>query len=191
MRILIVEDDADCSDMLQEMLERVGHQVTPARNGIEGWEKFQLGDFSVLISDWAMPGLGGIELCRRVRAAERQDYCYIILLTALTGKSNYIEAMKAGADDFISKPFDPDELKARLIAAERIVRLKEHLKRLEGVLPTCMYCKKIRDDSDAWVGIEEYISKRTEASFTHGVCPDCYNNFVQPQIEGMKPGRGN
>jgi len=116
MRILIVEDDADCCEVLQELLERSGHQVTPAKNGLDGWEKFQLGDFSVLISDWVMPGLGGIELCRRVLAAERQDYCYIILLTALTGKANYIEAMNAGADDFMSKPFDPDELKARLIA---------------------------------------------------------------------------
>jgi phosphoserine phosphatase RsbU/P len=187
MRILIVEDDIDCSEMLCELLEHGGHQVVGATNGLEGWEKFQGGDFSVLVSDWVMPELDGLELCRRIRAAETQDYCYIILLTALTGKANYIEAMTAGADDFMSKPFDPDELKARLIAAERIVRLKEQLKRLEGVLPTCMYCKRIRDHRDAWVGIEEYITKRTAASFSHGVCPDCYNTVVKPEIERMKP----
>ena len=86
MRILIVEDDVDGSEMLQELLEQGDHQVVAARNGLEGWEKFQAGDFSVLISDWVMPEIGGIELCRRVRAAER-DYCYVILLTALTGKA--------------------------------------------------------------------------------------------------------
>jgi sigma-B regulation protein RsbU (phosphoserine phosphatase) len=187
MRILIVEDDIDGSATLQELLERDGHEVAAAANGLEAWQKFQGGNFSVLISDWAMPELGGIELCRRIRAAELQDYCYIILLTALSGKANYIEAMNAGADDFISKPYDPDELKARLIAAGRIVRLKEHLKRLEGVLPTCMYCKRIRDHREAWIGIEEYITKRTAASFSHGVCPDCYNTVVKPEIDRAKP----
>jgi phosphoserine phosphatase RsbU/P len=187
MRILIVEDDASCSETLGELLEHGGHQVVAARNGLEGWQMFQGGDFSALISDWVMPEIDGIELCRRIRAAETQNYCYIILLTARTGKANYIEAMNAGADDFMSKPYDPDELKARLIAAERIVRLKEQVKRLEGVLPTCMYCKRIRDHRDAWVGIEEYITKRTAASFSHGVCPDCYNTVVKPEIDRAKP----
>jgi phosphoserine phosphatase RsbU/P len=186
MRILIVEDDVDSSEMLQVVLEQSGHEVVSASNGLEGWQKFNSGDYSVLISDWLMPEVDGLELCRRVRAAEKQGYCYIILLTALKRKTSYIEAMNAGADDFISKPYDPDELKARLIAAERIVRLKEHVKRLEGVLPTCMYCKRIRDQRDAWVGIEEYITKRTAASFSHGVCPDCYDNVVKPEIDRMK-----
>src|SRR5438477_317578 len=80
MRILIVEDDVNGSETLQELLELGGHQVVAAANGLDGWEKFQGGHFSVLISDWVMPEIGGIELCRRVRAAGMQDYCYIILL---------------------------------------------------------------------------------------------------------------
>jgi phosphoserine phosphatase RsbU/P len=187
MRILIVEDDFDSNEMLQVVLEQDGHEVVSARNGLDGWEKFNRGHFSVLISDWLMPEVDGIELCRRIRAADKPNYCYVILLTALKGKANYIEAMNSGADDFISKPYDPDELTARLIAADRIVRLNEHVKRLEGVLPTCMYCKRIRDQRDTWVGMEDYITKRTEASFSHGVCPECYDTVVKPEIERMKP----
>src|SRR5688572_19078336 len=110
MRILIVEDDYDSSEMLQVLLEQDGHEVVAARNGLEGWEKFNRGNFSVLISDWLMPEVDGIELCRRVRAADKPNYCYFILLTALKGKANLLEAMNAGADDFIPKPYDPDEL---------------------------------------------------------------------------------
>lgn len=187
MRILIVEDDIDSSEILRVLLERDGHEIVLARNGLDGWEKFNGGDFSVLISDWLMPEITGIDLCRRIRAAGKPNYCYVILLTALKGKGNYLEAMHAGADDFISKPYDPDELKARLLVAERIVHLKEHIKRLEGVLPTCMYCKRIRDSHDVWVGIEQYIAQRTEASFSHGVCPDCYEAVVKPEIDRLKP----
>ena len=187
MRILIVEDDIDLREMLQILLSQEGHQIDAVENGNEAWEAFNKRDYSVVISDWLMPELDGLELCRRVRAADKPHYTYVILLTALQGKANHIEAMRAGVDDFMSKPYDPDELKARLMVADRIVRLQDHVKRLEGVLPTCMYCKKIRDHSDRWVGIEQYITQRTEASFSHGVCPDCYETMVKPEIDGLRP----
>ena len=189
MKILIAEDDPDSQDLLALTLELEGHTVTRAAHGLEALELFQKEQesFPLIISDWLMPEMDGIQLCREIRALNRAPYPFILLLTALQGKANYLEGIHAGADDFMSKPYDPDELKARLIAAERIVRLKEHLKRLEGVLPTCMYCKRIRDHRDAWIGIEEYITKRTAASFSHGVCPDCYNTVVQPEIDRMKP----
>ena len=109
----------------------------------------------------------------------------MILLTVLKGKANYLEAIAAGVDDFVSKPYDPDELKARLLVAERIVRLQAHVRRLEGVLSTCMYCKKVRDENKVWVDIEEYITQRSEASFSHDVCPDCYAERVKPEIRGQ------
>ncbi|HYR87403.1 MAG TPA: response regulator [Terriglobia bacterium] len=186
MRVLIVEDDTDSREMLRILLERDGLEVTCATNGREALDALSLSTFSVIISDWLMPELDGVELCRTVRAADMAHYCYIILLTALRGKARYLEAMNAGADDFVTKPYDPEELRARLVVAERIVRLQEHVRRLEGVLPTCMYCKKIRDDHDVWVAIEQYITQRTEASFSHGVCPECYQSVVKPELDRIR-----
>jgi sigma-B regulation protein RsbU (phosphoserine phosphatase) len=187
VRILIVEDDFYSRDMLEVMLGMDGHEVVSAGNGEEGWAAFQKKNFAVVISDWLMPETDGLELCRRIRAFETARYSYVILLTALKGKSNYLEAMRAGADDFVSKPYDHDELRARLLVAERIVGLQDRVKRLEGVLPTCMYCKKIRDEASNWVHIEQYITERTQASFSHGVCPDCYHKVVKPEIDRIRP----
>jgi phosphoserine phosphatase RsbU/P len=187
MHILIVEDDSDAREMLQVLLQQDGHEVDAAVNGEEGWRLFQNNEFSVVISDWLMPETNGLELCRRIRASETLRYCYIILLTALQGKANYLEAMNAGTDDFMPKPYDPEELRARLVVAERIVRLQDRIKHLEGVLPTCMYCKKIRDERNHWTSIESYISQRTDASFSHGVCPDCYETVVKPELDRIRP----
>jgi sigma-B regulation protein RsbU (phosphoserine phosphatase) len=187
MRILIVEDDLDARDMLHVLLELEGHDVATAENGKAAWNLFQKENYSLVISDWLMPELDGLELCRLIRASETTRYCYVILLTALEGKANYLQAMRAGTDDFITKPFDPDELRARLLVAERIVGLQDRVKRLEGILPTCMYCKKIRDEDSHWVSIENFISQRTEASFSHGVCPSCYQDFVKPELDKLSP----
>jgi phosphoserine phosphatase RsbU/P len=186
MKILIVEDDFDARDLLQVMLGLDGHEVVAAVNGEDGWAKFQDEHFSVVISDWLMPETDGLELCQRIRSSETTRYSYFILLTALQGKSNYLEAMRSGADDFVSKPYDADELRARLLVAERIVGLQHRMKHLEGILPTCMYCKKIRDERDQWVNIEQYITQRTEASFSHGVCPVCYENVVKPELNRIR-----
>ncbi len=189
MRILIAEDDADSRDMLATMLENAGHQVVCAENGRQAWEIFEKDSISVVISDWLMPELSGLELCARIRSADRPKYSYVILITALRGKNEYLRAMGAGADDFVSKPYDPDELVARLMVADRIMKLQDRVKRLEGVLPTCMYCKKIRDrekGTEVWTGIEDYIAQRTAASFSHGVCPDCYEQVVKPELSRLR-----
>jgi DNA-binding response OmpR family regulator len=183
MRILIVEDNADAREMLLTVLQSDGHDVFSATNGEEAWRMCQAAGFPVVITDWLMPDIDGLELCRRIRASESPHYSYVLLLTALQGKANYLTAMTAGVDDFMGKPWDADELRARLIVAERIVGLQNRVKRLEGVLPTCMYCKRIRDEGGRWVNIEQYISQRTEASFSHGVCPICYDEIVKPELD--------
>src|SRR5579883_673095 len=159
MKILVVEDDRDAREMLQVLLQLDGHEVSVAVDGEEGWRAFERENFPVVISDWLMPDMDGLELCRRIRSKESTRYSYILLVTALHGKANYIAAITAGADDFMSKPYDADELRARLIVADRIVGLQDRVKRLEGVLPTCMYCKKIRDEGSRWVNIEQFISQ--------------------------------
>jgi DNA-binding response OmpR family regulator len=185
MRILVVEDDFDAREMLQILLRMEGHDVVTARNGVEGWKAFQDGRFSVVLSDWLMPEADGLELCRKIREQETARYTYIVLVTALQGKSLYLESINAGADDFVSKPYDPDVLRSRLVVAERIVKLQNRVKHLEGILPTCMYCKKIRDESDRWISIERYISQRSKASFSHGVCPECYEGIVKPELDRL------
>jgi len=186
MKILVVEDDTDSRETLRLLLELDGHYVVSAQNGREGWQAFGLGQFPVVISDWLMPEMDGLELCRRIRAAPRASYSYVILVSALKGKSSYLQGMAAGADDFISKPYDPDELKSRLIVAERIIGVQDRVKHPEGILPTCMYCKKIRDDQNEWIGIEAYISKRSQASFSHGVCPTCYETVLKVELSRLK-----
>jgi phosphoserine phosphatase RsbU/P len=139
-----------------------------------------------LISDWMMPDINGLELSQRIRSAGRTRYTYIILLTVLGGKESYLEGMDAGADDFMTKPFDKDQLGSRLRVAERVLALQEEVRQLEGLLPICMYCKKIRDEKEQWSQIEQYIDARTDASFSHSICPDCYDTEVIPELEQMR-----
>jgi signal transduction histidine kinase len=131
MRILIAEDDTTSRMILAEVLAQLGHEVVTAVDGQEAWTIFNREHVPLVISDWMMPDLDGIELTRRIRAENRARYTYVILLTALGGKENYLEAMRAGADDFASKPLDSDQLHARLRVAERILGLQRELVQLE------------------------------------------------------------
>src|SRR2546428_2796139 len=107
------------------MLEKLEYQVVATENGKQAWEVFRRGRFRLVISDVLMPEIDGLELCRRIRTHKQPKYTYIIIITALIGKKDYLEGMEAGADDFVTKPFDPNELKARLRVAERIIALQE------------------------------------------------------------------
>lgn len=125
MKVLIAEDDRDSRELLAWMLEKLGYQVVAATNGKEAWDAYRKGRFRLVISDVLMPEIDGLELCRRIRKHKQSKYTYIIVITALIGKKDYLEGMEAGADDFVTKPFDPDELKARLRVAERIISFQE------------------------------------------------------------------
>jgi DNA-binding response OmpR family regulator len=125
MKVLVAEDDRDSRELLSWLLQKLGYQVIATENGREAWEAYRKGSFRLVISDLLMPDMDGLELVRRIRSVKQAKYTYVILLTALIGKKDYLEGMDAGADDFITKPFDPDELKARLRVADRIVALQE------------------------------------------------------------------
>ena len=183
MNLLLAEDDAVARRTLSAVLKGLGYEVTQAEHGGEAWANLQLGYFPMVISDWQMPEVDGPELCRRMRARATDRYSYFLLVTATGGKKRYLEGMEAGADDFITKPIDIDELRARLKAAERILGLRHHVQQLEGLLPICAYCKRIRDASEKWESIERYVEARSEAQFSHEYCPDCYEKYVRPQIE--------
>lgn len=127
MRVLIADDDPVSRILLQSFLEKWGYQVVAARDGEEAWKLFQAGDFPLVISDWMMPVLDGIGLVRRIRDSERPRYVYTILVTAKSRKEDLVLGMDAGADDFLTKPFDRDELRVRLREGERIIGLETKL----------------------------------------------------------------
>jgi len=127
MKLLIADDEAISRRLLQSYLERWGHEVVAAQNGAEAWQLFAAGDFPIVISDWVMPELDGVELIRRIRASQRPGYVYTMLVTSKSQKEDLVEGMEVGADDFVTKPFDRDELRVRLRAGERIIQLEQNL----------------------------------------------------------------
>ncbi|MEP6572204.1 MAG: response regulator [Gemmatimonadota bacterium] len=187
MKILIAEDDAVARRVLEASLTKLGHSVITAVDGAQAWEYFQVQEVDVVITDWMMPNVDGIELCRRMRAHPRARYVWVVMLTALGGKTCYLEGMEAGADDFVTKPVDRPALEARLRVAARVLGLQAEVKQLEGLLPICSYCKRIRDESDQWSQVEQFIQHRTAAQFSHGICPSCFESHVRPQLESMPP----
>lgn len=182
MKILIAEDEPVSRQVLQSILAAAGHSVTAAKDGVEALDAWRLTQARIVISDWAMPEMDGLDLCRHIRDEVHDRYTYYILLTGRSGRESYLTAMDAGIDDFITKPVDGDELKARLRVAERILGLRKRMDDLEGLLPICAYCKRIRDDQEQWSGLEGYIEQRSRAEFSHGVCPDCYAKYLEPKL---------
>jgi len=174
VRILIADDDRASTVMLGRTLERWDFQVVVAYDGAAAWEHIS-GDQppALAIVDWMMPGIDGIELCRRIRAASLPSPVYVILLTARNTRQDLVAGLEAGADDYLTKPFDPDELRARIHVGQRTLALMASLRQLTGLLPICSYCKRIRSDHDYWEQVENYISEHTDAQFSHGICPDC------------------
>jgi signal transduction histidine kinase len=134
MRILIADDEPVSRRLLQSHLHKWGYEVTAVGDGAEAWRLFEAGDFPIVITDWTMPEVDGAELIRRIRAAPRPSYVYTVLLTARSQKEDLVEGMEAGADDFLTKPFDRDELRVRLRAAERILGLEHSLAEQNRVL---------------------------------------------------------
>jgi DNA-binding response OmpR family regulator len=182
---LIAEDHAASRRLLAAILESMGHEAEVAADGEEAWTKLSAQPFGLLISDWMMPGLDGLELCKRVRARKSAAYTYVILVTAKVAKEDYRAAMAAGVDDFITKPFEGDYLESRIKVADRILTLQHAVVQLEGLLPICSYCKRIRDAEDRWIPIDSYVHARAPVEFSHGMCPTCYQEKVEPELKRL------
>ena len=194
MKVLLVDDDPVAQRIGLASLTRLGHATRVAEDGESAWSAFCREPADVVITDWMMPRLDGLELTRRIRGRQAERYTWVMLLTALAGRERWLDGMAAGADDFVTKPLDRSELHARLRVAERVLGLQREVRQLEGLLPICSYCKRIREEDQRWSQVEEYVTRRTEAQFTHGICPDCYDRQVRAQIDamtlpGQPPGR--
>lgn len=187
LKILTVEDDPVARAVLRQSLLRLGHEVLEATDGEGAWELVQKEPVRVVVSDWQMPRLSGLDLCRRVRGRVGGEYVYFVLLTSSDAtEENQRTAADAGVDDFLTKPLNVSELWNRLRVAERVLRYTTQVRQLEELLPICTYCKKIRDDQNYWQQMEGYINQRTGSEFSHSICPDCYTKVIQPELEKMR-----
>ena len=179
MRILIADDDRTSTMLLSRTLEQWGFEVVLAHDGTTAWGHITgVAPPALAIVDWMMPGVDGIELCRRIRATPLRSPVYVILLTARTSRQDLVEGLDAGADDYLTKPFHPDELRARIRVGQRTLGLIANIKKLTGLLPICSYCKRIRSDHDYWEQVEGYLTEHTDVLFSHGICPSCLEKVM-------------
>ena len=201
MKVLIVDDEPIVRRLHETSLTAWGYQVISASGGEQAWELFQRDDApSLAILDWTMPGMDGLELCSRIRSMGREPKPYLIFVTAKARTQDIVTGLGAGADDYIVKPFEREELRARVqvgfrmlelqaALADRVRELEEALarvKQLQGLLPICSYCKKVRDDQNYWQQVETYIEGHSDAQFTHGICPECREKYVEPELDRLR-----
>jgi sigma-B regulation protein RsbU (phosphoserine phosphatase) len=206
MKVLVADDDRIAATVLAQTLRQWEFDVIVASDGAEALR--QLLDHGssgpmLAVLDRMMPQIEGSEVCRRIRLEMPLANMYLMLLTSLEGRADIIAGLDAGADDYLVKPFDPDDLRARLNVGMRVLSLQERLaervkelqdalanvKVLHGLLPICSYCKRIRGDDQYWMQVEAYISERSDAQFSHGICPPCASQ-LEREIEALRTSRG-
>lgn len=197
MRILIADDDDVSRLELESLLTRHGHEVVAVPDGTDAWDVLRGEDPPRLaVLDWLMDKMDGVEVCRRVRERHGLRGVYLILLTSRRDREHVLAGLRAGANDYVTKPFDRDELLARVRVGEQMVGVQAELaarvreledalarvSQLQGLLPICSYCKCIRDDNNYWHQVEHYVKAHSGVKFSHGVCPDCWETVMKPQL---------
>lgn len=205
MKALIAEDDITSRVLLSAIMKTWGFDLVVTENGAEAWEVMHRLDAPKLaLIDWNMPVMDGLEVIRKIRDLPTQEPAYIILLTARAEKGDIVLGLEAGANDYLVKPFDHQELKARLNVGRRMIELQaalfeqmdalkkalEDIRTLRGIIPICANCKQVRDDKGYWNQVEVYIRDHSDAKFSHGICPDCmkklYPDFKWEELEEQK-----
>ena len=204
MQVVIAEDDRVTGEILARTLQRWNYDATLVGDGAQAWEFLRQATVPTLaILDWMMPVLDGPDVCRRVRVELPDANMYLLLVTAREARGDVVAGLDAGADDYIIKPFDPEELRARVAVGVRVIGLQQKLaervaelqaalsnvKQLRGLLPICSYCKRIRADDQYWQQVEAYIAQHSDAQFSHGICPACYAT-VSAELDEMSRRRG-
>ena len=197
MRVLIADDNDVSRLELEALLARHGHEVTAVADGTDCWAVLSGEDPPRLaVLDWLMDEMDGIEVCRRVRERPELRGVYLILLTSRGDQKHVLAGLAAGANDYVTKPFDRDELLARINVGAQVIGLQTELaarvrelegalaqvKQLQGLLPICSYCKSIRDDHNYWHEVESYFRCHSQADFSHSICPGCWSSVVKPQL---------
>lgn len=194
IKVLVADDDRDILRLLQKLLSRWGYEVVVATTGQEACDILLSEDAPRLaVLDWDMPEITGPEICRRCREDSHAASSFLIILTGKENKADVVSALDAGADDYVVKPFDHSELRARLRVGVRVIQLQQSLSlrvsqlqesldqinELKKLLPICAYCKKIRDDNDYWQQVDDYMMSHSSLKFSHGICPDCFEKLLE------------
>lgn len=188
MKLLIAEDEYTTRLTVQVILEQWGYRIDSVEDGTVAWELLQQPEGpEIAILDWEMPGIDGLELCRMVKELPRKTPIYVILLTGRDDQNDILKGFDAGADDYITKPFDDNELRARVRVAERLVNIQEelaisndelravlnHVEMLQDNLPVCSECLRIQNYDDSWRNLKEYVADKEDPRFQYTVCPHC------------------
>lgn len=197
MRILVAEDDSITRKTLEVTLTRLGWDVITASDGTTAWRILETlagrNAPELAVLDWMMPGIDGTEICRRLRGTPGFELMYVILLTSRSDKEDLAAGLAAGANDYVTKPFSPIELEARVRVGERMLKLQTalsarvaeleetlaHVQRLQGLLPICSYCKSVRNEANYWQQVEGYLSSHSGLRLTHSVCPNCSERVMR------------
>ena len=193
MRVLVADDDNVSRALVTRTLDEWKFDVAAYEDGQTAWTRLREDKPAIAILGWTMPALTGPELCRRIRLDPEIAHLYVVLLSSKGSRRHAVAALDAGADDYLAKPCDPDELRARMNVARRVVGLQRTLsdqvfelqtalstvRQLKGLLPICSYCKRIRSDEDYWEQMESYIAHHSDAQFSHGICPGCMEKAMQ------------
>ena len=187
MRVLIADDDRVSAAIVGAALSQWGYEVTSVSDGEAAWHQLQTNSPPLAVLDWMMPGLDGLELCRRIRRHPATVHTHVILLTSREAGADRVAGLDSGADDYLVKPFDREELRARVQVGARVVGIQRQLaqqvellqqaldrvKQVEGLLSMCSYCKRIQSNEHSWEQMETYISEHSNTTFSHGICPAC------------------
>ena len=192
-KVLIVEDDPYFRRVLQKRVEAEGFKVMEAGDGREGMKAIVTWEPDVVISDWMMPEVDGLELCQSVKTGLKEAAPYFILLTAKSELSERLLGLQTGADDYVVKPCDHGEILARVRAGVRIVKLTQQLRAavtelqmanaelgsrrvrdpLHDLIPICTHCRKVQDDDGTWLDLEPFVELHLGADLSDGICPTC------------------
>jgi DNA-binding response OmpR family regulator len=195
--IVVADDDAVGRELVSRVLERAGHTTVTAPDGEKAWELIQSVKPPLAVLDWDMPHLTGLDVLRRVKLTVDRTPPYVLLLTSRTEVRDRVRGLTVGADDYLTKPFEPAELVARVEVGLRVVQLQRslstrvteleealaHVNRLERLLPICAQCKRIQSDDD-WHDLEGFLASNAGVRFSHGACPVCAERWLQD--EGLK-----
>jgi len=192
LKALVVDDDPAIRSATVRIAATAGFTVLEAGTGEDGLAVVSSASPDLVLLDVVLPGMDGYEVCRRLKSSQQDPVPYVVMVSGgRTTSDEQSRGLERGADGYIARPLSNRELKARIEAWGRIIRAERERDRLiedlkvalakieslQGLLPICSSCKRIRNDEGAWTQVELYVQRRSRATFTHGICPECHDEL--------------